>query len=377
MTAVLATVTCLLAAWLFDVGLWWGPPALLVGVVVTALVGGLMGALAARLVGIRLTRVEVGAGRTVTSRRVGETQVVLRRLPVMASWRGFSRNRAATRWQFWIAQLVSIGSGAALVLAATGLPDGDVQRGLVVGAALCVALGFLPMTDEFGTAAPGWQVLTVPFVPERAIEGWYTSERVAQARRAIDSRHFPTAEKLLRDELAAGPSATARRQLSLLLLRLGRYPEAVEMTRDELDEPDVGRAERIGRLNNHAWALLLAAESGAPVEGWRGSARRALDEAEALAGADNPILMSTRALYEALDGDADAAMVLARWALDMSTEDEDRADELLTLAVATSRADDDDAVQEWLRRAAELSPDSPRIPGVRRLVEPPPTRRDG
>lgn len=362
-------VVCALAGWLFDVGLWWGPPALLTASALGGVLTGLVSALTARLVGIRLSRLDLGLGRPVAIGRIGATRVVLRRLPVRTAWAGAARTRDKVRLRFWLAHLGGLLAVAALIALAAGLPDGDVRRGLVVGATLVLIVEFLPATDERGVAGSGWQLLTIPFLPNSAVTHWYVTERVAAARLADERGDFEGAEVLLRQALAEDPDqANAWLELSALLFAKGRFLEAVDVTSELLEQPGLSRSARIGRLNNRAWALLVAAEAGTPAEGWQAQTRHALDEAEEIAGPGNPTLMSTRALYEALDGNADRAVSLARGALDESLDDDARVEELLTLAVAVSRVDDEAVVREWLQAAIELNPDHPRIPGVRRLV---------
>lgn len=366
--AVLAVV-CLLASWLFDVGLWWGPVALVGSAVLTSLLIGLGSALTASLVGIRLNRVEIGVGRQVGVVKLGTTRLLLRRVPLLVGWMGAARRRKGVRWRFWSAHLGGLLAGAVLLGVLTTLPEGDGRRGAIVGAALVLILAFLPATDEYGHGAPGWQLLTIPFLPRSAMDGWYESERVSAARLATDEGDFGRAEQLLRAALADDPDEmNAWLKLSALFLDSGRFVEAVEVTSDVLARPGLARSSRIGWLNNHAWALLVATEAGTPVEGWRDKSRRALDEAEELAGPGNPYLMSTRALYEALDGNAELAISMARAALDEALDDDGRVEQMLILAVAVSRVDDDEAVDAWLQRAVELKPTHPRIPGVRRLV---------
>jgi len=368
-----------LAGWLFDVGLWWGPPGLIAAFALTSVLSGLIGALTARVAGIRLDRVEIGAGGVVCSKKVGTTRLVFRRVPVTAIWIGAARTRSRLRLRFWVAHLGFVLAVVGVIALLTRLPDGDVRRGAVVGATLALILDFLPSTDERGhRSGGGWQLLTIPFLSESALVGWFVTEQVATAMAAVDRGDLDRAEVLLREALAEDPGqASAWMQLSAVLFDSGRFVEAVEVTSEMLQHPDAPLPLRIGRLNNHAWALLVAAEAGTPVDAWRDRSRRALDEAEELAGAGNATLMSTRALYEALDGNAAVAISLARAALDEAFDAELRVEEMLTLAVAVSRVDDEAAVDEWLQAAVDLSPGHPRIPGVRRLVAAPEPRTGG
>ncbi len=368
-TVAAVAVVCLLAGWLFDVGLWWGPVALVGSAVLASLLIGLGSALTARIVGIRLSRVEIGVGRPVGVVQMGTTRLLLRRVPVMAGWVGTTRRRKGVRWRFWLAHLGGLLAVAALIVVLTTLPDGDGRRGAIVGAALLLIVAFLPMTDEYGQGAPGWQLLTIPFLPTTATNGWFESERVSAARVAADEGDFGRAEELIRAALADDPDEmNAWLKLSVVLLDSGRFVDAADVASDVLARPDLPRPSRIGWLNNNAWALLVATEAGTPVEGWREASGRALDEAEDLAGPGNPVLMSTRALHQALDGNAELAVSMATAALDDAPDDDWRVEEMLTLAVAVSRVDDAEAVDAWLQQAVELKPTHPRIPGVRRLV---------
>jgi Flp pilus assembly protein TadD len=365
---VLAAVI-LLAGWLFDVGLWWGPVALVGSAALTSLLIGLGSALTARIVGIRLSQVEIGLGRLVGVVPLGATRLLLRPVPVLAAWVGSARRRNGVRWRFWSAHLGGLLAAGVLLAVMTTLPDGDARRGALVGAALVLILAFLPMTDEYGHGAPGWQLLTIPFLPDSAMNGWFESEPVSAARLAADEGDFGRAEELLRAAVVDDPDEmNAWMKLSSVLLDTGRFVEAADVTSQALARPGLAKSSRIGWLNNHAWALLVATEAGTPVEGWRDKSRRALDGAAELAGPGNAHLMSTEALYEALDGNAHFAVSMARAALDGSFDDDGRVEEMLTLAIAVSRVDGDEAAGAWLQKAVDLKPKHPRIPGVRRLV---------
>jgi len=121
-------------------------------------------------------------------------------------------------------------------------------------------------------------------------------------------------------------------------------------------------------LDNHAWALLCAVESGQlPLEAYDEEISATLDEAQRLAATGSNIV-GTRALYLALRGQPDEGAALAGEALAWRQSDDDRANNLLTLAVAYADSGHPDQARAAFDEAKELDPENPRLPAVEKRV---------
>jgi succinate dehydrogenase / fumarate reductase iron-sulfur subunit len=190
------------------------------------------------------------------------------------------------------------------------------------------------------------------------------------AVRALDRGDPVAAELAARDRLADRPGD--RVSLGLLeaaLLLQGRFADAAEVTRESVEQ--VGKRRRRARLEalgNHAWALLCAIESGQlPLEAYDDEITSALQEAQRLSSTGSNVV-GTQALHQVLRGRPDEGMRLAGEALSWRQDDDDRANNLLTLAEAAADAGHPDQARQTLELGRELDPGNPRLPAVEKRV---------
>ena len=195
--------------------------------------------------------------------------------------------------------------------------------------------GIIPMKER---------VVDAKYDPVFAVSALLPRRDLSAARRAYESGDFAAAEEGARTTLARHPrDRGAQALLQGALAGQGRFDEALSIARNALDS---ARGSSRGELlNNIAWLQLCAVEAGQVSDGgWADQVDAALREAE---NEDNgrgsgPYLLGTRALYEALQGDAAQAEELARHALSWARSPAARADEQLTLAEALSQQGRDD-----------------------------------
>jgi succinate dehydrogenase / fumarate reductase, iron-sulfur subunit len=190
------------------------------------------------------------------------------------------------------------------------------------------------------------------------------------ALKALDRGDPVAAEQAARARLADRPSDRPTREvLEAALLLQGRFADASEATRETLGY--VGRRRRRARmeaLDNHAWALLCAVESGQlPLEAYDAEIASALAEAQRLASTGRNVI-GTRALHLALRGQPDEGVALATEALSWQQSPDDRANNLLTFAVALADAGHPDEARAALEEARQLDSSNPRIPAVEKRV---------
>jgi succinate dehydrogenase / fumarate reductase iron-sulfur subunit len=190
------------------------------------------------------------------------------------------------------------------------------------------------------------------------------------AVRALDRGDPAAAEQVARARLADRPGDQVT--LGLLgasLLLQGRFAEAADVTRETLGYVSKRRRRaRLEALDNHAWALLCAVEAGQlPLEPYDEEITRALDEAQRLASSGANVV-ATRALHQVVRGQPDDGAALAAEALSWRQDDDDRANNLLTLAEAYADGGHPDQAREVLDEARPIAGSNPRLAAVEKRV---------
>jgi len=190
------------------------------------------------------------------------------------------------------------------------------------------------------------------------------------AVRALDRGDLAGAELSARARLADRPADRATLGvLEASLLLQGRFADAAEVTRESRGYMGARRrGARLEALGNHAWALLCAIESGQlPLDAYDEEITSTLDEAQRLASSGSNVL-GTRALHLVLRGEPDEGAALAAEALSWGRGDDDRANNLLTLAGAHASGGRADQAREALDEARQLDEGNPRLPAVEQLL---------
>jgi hypothetical protein len=204
--------------------------------------------------------------------------------------------------------------------------------------------------------------------PDHAVDDWSHSRAGRTAFLAALAGRHSQALALAEQVLAHDPAD--RGALDAMALSADATGDPVASLRAaELTWLAARRAPNIGVAANYAWALARARESGVAPADWSARVRAALAEVDRLGG-DGWEIDGTRALYAVLsDRPADAVEHLQR-PLSIAVEPQDRASELLTLAMACAGSGDAQGQQAALEEAERLAPDHPRLdPVLRRLAD--------
>jgi succinate dehydrogenase / fumarate reductase iron-sulfur subunit len=188
------------------------------------------------------------------------------------------------------------------------------------------------------------------------------------AAKALDAGDATGAERAARARLAARPrDAAALGSLEDALLAQGRFADAAGVTRQQVDIVGTGRLRQTARmnaLNNHAWALLCAVESGqVDLDAHEDEITSSLDEAQTIASTGT-LLAGTRALHSLVHGRFSDAEAQARDSLAWDRDRRRRSDDLLTLSEALAGLGDAAAAASALTDARQQWPGNPRLAGA-------------
>jgi len=192
----------------------------------------------------------------------------------------------------------------------------------------------------------------------------------AAAQQALDRGDAATAERLARERLHGKPAdRSALDTLEDALMAQGKFVEASTVTRQLVQRAGRSRDARMAALNNHAWALLCAVEAGqlsldecaAEIEASLADAQRAASTGTVLAG--------TRALEHAVHGRWAESERFAQESLSWTRSRRERADELLTLALALAGQGRHDDAADALAESRAANPHNPRLLGVADRLE--------
>ena len=182
------------------------------------------------------------------------------------------------------------------------------------------------------------------------------------ANRALDAGDNARAERQARARLQQKPSdRSALGTLEDALVAQGRFAEAVDVTRTQVEHSGRARGARQVALNNHAWALLCAVEAGQlDLERTEDEINSTLQQAQRLASTGT-VLAGTHALHHLVHGRLAEAVEHARESLKWDRSDRTRADDLVTLAEALAGLGEHDEAASAIREARSLWPDNPRM----------------
>jgi succinate dehydrogenase iron-sulfur subunit len=189
-----------------------------------------------------------------------------------------------------------------------------------------------------------------------------------EAAKHLDAGDAVGAEKAARARLATRPKdPAALGTLEDALVAQGRFAEAADVTRAQLDRIGTGRFSQTARmhaLNNHAWALLCAVEAGqADLDEHDDAITTALEDAQQIASTGTT-LAGTHALNSLVHGNLADAEAQARDALAWDRDSKSRSDDLLTLSEALAGLGETAAAASALAESRQLWPSNPRLAGA-------------
>jgi succinate dehydrogenase / fumarate reductase, iron-sulfur subunit len=186
------------------------------------------------------------------------------------------------------------------------------------------------------------------------------------ANRALDSGDAAAAEGHARSRLRDKPSdAAALGALQDALQAQGRFVEASDVTRTQLEHAGRGRGARQQAAADHAWALLCAAEAGQiDLDRYDDEITATLQQAQRLASIGT-VLAGTHALHHLVHGRLAEAAEHASEALKWDRSRQTRADDLVTLAESLTGLGDRAEGESALAESLTLWPGNPRAESAR------------
>jgi len=229
-------------------------------------------ALAARLLGWKVTEIVIGFGRELRRFRVGETRVRLRAVPiegyVLLSPRSTRRARAKQALIYFagpLTELLVLGLLGLLLDFAPPRPDDSVGRIALQSLAFTAALGAFCTLFPYrslGNPSDGLGVLLSWFSSEQSFRERLSWPFVLEARRSLLREQLAAAEHAIQAGLEQHPDDP--RLLGLLAVSqaaAGRGEQAYA-TLEALGSPDERpSAARADLLADAAWAVLFARDT--------------------------------------------------------------------------------------------------------------------
>ncbi|MFY1824482.1 site-2 protease family protein [Myxococcus fulvus] len=377
-----------LLSWVMGHGLSWSAlvnaalyPALMLASVLVHEMGH---ALAARAVGLRVLRVELGMGRRVWRRRLGQTDMVLNAFPTLGMTYCGASSERALRSRSW----VTIAGGPAFTAALVVLlwpPTPSLwqvmlplepfahrfaPRELLVSFNLwLLAINLLPvplLVRGLGMVNDGTRLLTLPFARQDEVRELLDLPVVLDATERVEQRDFVGARELVEEALAGRPaSIPLRNELGRVQLAAGAHAEARATYLGLLqDVPPKVLSFWIIRNNVAYTDFLLRQEE----------LRAEADEHSAAAYArlkHVPAVMSTRGAVLVWLGRYTEAVSLLERAFAATGEPASRANIACVLVLGCASLGDRERAARWLIQAEENDPHCALLGEARSALAPP------
>jgi succinate dehydrogenase / fumarate reductase iron-sulfur subunit len=190
------------------------------------------------------------------------------------------------------------------------------------------------------------------------------------ANRVLHSGDTAKAEAQARERLRNKPSDRAALvTLQRALHTQGRFAEAAEATRTQVEHAGRSGSARLEALGGHTWELLCAVEAGQlELDRVEDEVATSLTQAQRYASTGT-VLAGTHALHHLVHGRLSEALEHAREAIMWDQDRAARADDLITLSEALAALGESDESRDAMREAQALWPDNPRLAGARSNLE--------
>ncbi len=341
-------------------------------------------AIAARLLGLEVPRIELGQGRRLFQWRWGRTRLALNAFPSAGFTYLAADGVGGVRGRLWLTIAAGPLVTAAIWGAALhGAPPSSVgeaifptvafTRGLAVTEVLAFVNGWLLVFNLVPLPTLKWlplgkndgaRLLSVPFAPQRELDMMAISAAVAEAEELRCSGDLPGALRVLETALARSPGSwVVRNSLAIVRLQQGELAAARDLFLELLDEEPPVPALRWLIRNNLAWADFRLRR-----EDLRGEADTHSTAAHSRFPRA-PFALSTRGAVLVWLGRAAEAVPLLERAYAMNSEPVNRALNACCLVLAATSRGQHEAARLWLARARENHPASELLPEAEAAVE--------
>ncbi len=341
-------------------------------------------ALAARLLGLEVPRIELGQGRRLRKWRWGRTTLALNSLPSTGVTYIAGGGVRGVRGRLWL----TIAAGPLVTAALWGaalhggsppsvgealFPTSAFTRGLAAWEMLAFVNGWLLAFNLVPLPTLKWlplgkndgaRLLTVPFAPRRELDVMAVSAATFEAEDLRCSGDLPGALRVLKAALLQSPGSwIIRNSLAIVQLQQGELDAArtsfLELLAQEPPAPQLRELMR----NNLAWAdfRIRRDELRAEADTHSAAALARFPRAPAFMGTRGAVLVW-------LGRAAEAAPLLER-AYAMNSEPLNRALNACCLVLAAASQGRLEAAQRWLARARENDSGSELLPEAEAAVE--------
>ena len=323
-------------------------------------------ALVARALGLHVSRITIGFGRTIWRGTLGGFLVQVNAVPLGGRTQVSPRTRTGARTRVFLTALA--GPAANLALAAGGffLFRSTIARehfhrfapatAFVWANAWAMVLNLLPFQIQSATGqtwSDGGMLITVPFWRRARVDLALAGYFAARAVVCREAKDYAGAHQWLREGLSRFPeNDLLGTNLSVTLLGLGEYEEARAQCRGMLARVGLKPEVRAIVLNNIAYADYLLDRPDL-----LGEADSCSADALALLPWQSAVLGTRGAVLVALGRAAEALPLLQRALSDRNRDDRSRALNSCSLALAMLQLGDRDGAEAMAATARRLDPD--------------------
>lgn len=328
-------------------------------------------ALAARLLGLRVPRIDIGIGRRIVRWRWRSTSITVHAFPLLGLTFVGADRISGLKWRLWLTILA--GPIATALIAAGALAVLDVgvaeaswpQHAVLTGPAIVEMVAFqsiwllvinlLPLQLlRAGFRSDGAQLLAIPMADARDIEELRILPAVLEAEELSEGDHFAAAYDVIRRAMETAPGSRAlRNSLAIMLMRRDQLHEARTLMLELLSDDDSPFALTI--RNNVAWIdYLIHADE----------LREEADEHSARAQAglkDAAFALGTRGAVLGWLGRHDEAIEMLQQAYHRNGSDVNRALNACELTISLAAIGRIDEATRWFERARAGHPSSPLL----------------
>jgi tetratricopeptide (TPR) repeat protein len=337
-------------------------------------------ALAARLLGLSVPRVELGAGRRVASWRWGATRVTVHAFPTLGLTYFGAASEQGLRGRVWLG--VAAGPIVTALLAAAAMrwptpfdwsevlwPVLPLSRGWALRELFAflnlwlLALNLLPLAyllRSMGMRNDGTLLVSLLREPAARLREFLSSPTVLEAQERSENNDHAGALRLLEAALQKDPSGVSlRNSLAVTQLSLGQFGDARTTFLQLMQELDPARIEHWVMRNNLAWTnfRLRSDELLAEADAHSAAVFERFDNA--------PWALGTRGSVLVWKGEVEQAVSLLERAYLMNSSPSNRALNACGLAVAHARRNDVAEARRWMQRADENDAHCPLLAEAR------------
>ena len=340
-------------------------------------------ALVARLVGLRVPRIDIGIGRRVAKWRWGRTSICVHAFPILGlTYLGADRV-SGLKWRLWLAILAGPVTTAFIAAAAVAALDAGLidaawpQRAVLKGPAMLemvafqaiwfVVLNLLPLPLS-GTQfkSDGTQLRWIPTADGQEILELLVMPAVFEAEELRERDQFDAAFHVISHALETSPDSWVLKNfLAVLLMQRDQLHEAralmLELLKDDVSGARVPQA--LVLRNNVAWIDFMI---------YGDELREEADENSLLALVgleDAAFVLGTRGAILGWLNRHDEAIEMLERAYLRNSSDANRALNACSLACSLAATGRTDEARRWFERARASHPSSPLLGRAEAAIE--------